>query len=165
MKTLILSGGIIAMLPLIGCAGYAVPNDHLANSYANIRAAEATGAASSPDAALHLRIAQEEQAKAKALIADDKNEEADFMTMRANADAELAIAEAREAGARVAAGRMNKDIAAASQNSVMPQSYSATATTTTTSTTVPTTPQNLNQNQGSQAMPNQGSQTNQGSAK
>ena len=49
-----------------------------------------------PQAALHLKKAQDHIAQAKALIADDENERADFVLQRAEADAELALAQARE---------------------------------------------------------------------
>jgi hypothetical protein len=139
MKRIILSGAVFAAFPLIGCASYPAPTDHLANSYANIRAAQEVGATSSPQASLHLKLAQEEQAKAKSLVADSKNEEADYMTMRANADAELAMAIARETAAQSRAGTASAQAANAGQASAAmpaaPSTYSAT--TTTTSTTVP----------------------------
>jgi hypothetical protein len=87
-----------------------------------------------------LKLAQEEQVKAKALVDDSKNEEADFMTMRANSDAELAIALTRETSARGKAGQASADATAAAldgQTPPAPRSFSAT--TTTTSTTVPST--------------------------
>ena len=124
---------------VVGCASYPAPTEHLANSYANIRAAQELGAPGSPQAALHLKLAQEENAKAKALIDDDKNEQADFMTTRANADAELAIALIRESQAQTTAGHAANAVTdahnSAAQIPTTPSSF--TATTTTTSTTVP----------------------------
>jgi hypothetical protein len=139
MKKLFLSGGAAVLaFPLAGCAGYPAPTEHLANSYANIRAAQEVGALSSPQAALHLKLAQEEQAKAKALVDDGKNEPADFMTMRANADAELSIALTREVAARGKAGQAAADVTTAAQNGQMPPpSRPFSATTTTTTTTEP----------------------------
>jgi maltose-binding protein MalE len=138
MKKLILSGAALLAFPLIACASYPAPTEHLANSYANIRAAQEVGALSSPQAALHLKLAQEEQAKAKALVDDGKNEPADFMTMRANSDAELAIALTRETSAQGKAGQAVADVTAAAQNSQPPPGPSSfSATTTTTSTTLP----------------------------
>jgi hypothetical protein len=140
MKKLFLSGAAFLAFPLIGCAGYPAPTEHLANSYANIRAAQEVGALSSPQAALHLKLAQEEQAKAKALVDDGKNEPADFMTMRANADAELSIALTREVAARGKAGQAAADVTIAAQNGQMPPTpRTVSATTTTTSTTIPST--------------------------
>jgi hypothetical protein len=140
MKKIFLSGAAFMALPLFGCASYPAPTEHLANSYANIRAAQEVGALNSPQAALHLKLAQEEQTKAKALVDDSKNEEADFMTMRANSDAELAIALTRETSARGKAGQASAEATAAAidgQTPAAPTSFSAT--TTTTSTTIPST--------------------------
>ena len=143
MKSIILSSAC-ALLPLLGCASYPAPTDHLANSYATIRAAQEVGATTAPKAALHLKLAQEEQAKAKELVADGKNEEADYMTMRANADAELAMAMARETAAQGHAGEASAKATAAGQdsraNAQAPSSYSATTTTTSTTQSNPSTP-------------------------
>ena len=78
-------------LAVSGCASYAAPNDHLATSMASLRAAQEVGADRDPQAALHVRLAQEEVNRAKQLIADGDNERADYETMRANADAQLAV--------------------------------------------------------------------------
>jgi hypothetical protein len=140
MKRIILSSAVGAALLLIGCASYPAPTEHLANSYANIRAAQAVGAINTPQAALYLKLAQEEQTKAAALSADGKNEEADFMTGRADSDAQLALAMAHEATAQGRAGDASAKARAAGQESaaIPPAPTSYSATTTTTSTTVPT---------------------------
>jgi hypothetical protein len=139
MKSIIIGGAFLAALPVLGCASYPAPTDHLANSYASIRAAQEVGAATIPQAALHLRLAQEEQAKAKSLSDDGKNQEADFMTMRANSDAELAMAMAREAAASAKSTAAAGKVADATKEShtIAPMAPSFSATTTTTSTTVP----------------------------
>jgi hypothetical protein len=93
----------LTLAPLVGCASYPAPQQHMADSAAAVRGAEEVGAAAQPQAALNLKIAQEEIARAKALTADDKNEEADFMSLRAKADAELALALTREETSRVRA--------------------------------------------------------------
>jgi hypothetical protein len=140
MKRIVLSCAVCAAFLLLGCASYPAPTEHLANSYANIRTAQALGAASTPQAALHLKMAQEEQAKATALSSDGKNEEADHMTARADSDAELAIAMAREAAAVGRASQASAKAHGVVQESnatpASPGTYSAT--TTVTSTTVPT---------------------------
>src|ERR1700722_12980856 len=88
---------------LMGCASYPAPHQHLADSVAAVRGAEEVGAAAQPQAALNLKLAQEEVTRAKGLLDDGKNEEADFMTLRAKADADLALALAREEAARTRA--------------------------------------------------------------
>jgi hypothetical protein len=49
-----------------------------------------------PQAALHLKLAEEGVQRAKTLMGDGDNREATFVLMRAQADAELALALARE---------------------------------------------------------------------
>jgi len=88
---------LMTAVPLVGCASYPAPQQHLSDSVAAVRGAEEVGAATQPQAALNLKLAQEEVARAKALLDDGKMEEADYMTLRAKADADLALALAREA--------------------------------------------------------------------
>jgi hypothetical protein len=49
-----------------------------------------------PEAALHLKLAQEQFDKGKALMDDGDNRRATYVLMRSRADAELALAMARE---------------------------------------------------------------------
>jgi uncharacterized protein YqfA (UPF0365 family) len=77
----------------------------MADSAAALRGAQELGAAAQPQAALSLKLAQEELARAKALMDDGKNEEADFMTLRAKADADLALALTREETSRTRASQ------------------------------------------------------------
>jgi hypothetical protein len=77
-----------------------VPNDRLASSQSAIRAASEVGAGGVPDASLYLRFAQEEQEQGKNLIAAGENDKAAAAFRRASADAELALALAREANAK-----------------------------------------------------------------
>lgn len=79
----------------LGCASQrtAVPTERIAQSEVSIRAAEQAGAnTTNPSAALELRHAQAEQEAARRLIADNKNQEADLMLIRAAVDADLARA-------------------------------------------------------------------------
>jgi len=77
-----------------------VPHDRLSASEASYRGAQEAGADAAPQAKLHLKLAEEEIGRAKALIAQQKNEEAARLLDRAKADAELAVGLAREAQAR-----------------------------------------------------------------
>jgi hypothetical protein len=86
-----------------GCGGYAVPTDRLIASEAAARSAREVGAANAPQAALHLKLAQEEIAQAKGLMNDGNNKRADYVLIRAKADAELSLALAKEAVAQSAA--------------------------------------------------------------
>jgi hypothetical protein len=91
---------LAALVALVGCGGAPPPTEKLAASEAAIRGASEVGAEKVPQAALHLKLAQEQIAAAKALIADEENERAELVLMRAQADAELALALARESSAQ-----------------------------------------------------------------
>jgi hypothetical protein len=103
----------------------------MADSEAAARSAQDEGAASNPQGQLHLRLAQEELAQAKALMASGDNKRADFTLIRAKNDAELALAEAREQQAAAAAQNAARQVAEL-QNNVSPPT---SVTTTTSSTT------------------------------
>lgn len=81
---------------LVACAGNP-PTEHLAASMAAVRGAETAGAASVPQAALHLKLAQEQIAEARTMIEKEDYRRADSMAIRAYNDAELALSLAREA--------------------------------------------------------------------
>ena len=100
-------------LATAACASFPPPNDTLANSLASVRGAEEIGAGNVPKAALHVQLAQEELAKAKALMAEGDNEEAHYMALRAANDAELAIALTRENSARGEADKAQQGVDAA----------------------------------------------------
>ena len=68
----------------------------MVSSEGAIRAAREVGADSVPQAALHLKLSEEQVTKAKAMIASGDNEHADSSLQRAQADAELAISRSRE---------------------------------------------------------------------
>lgn len=90
-------------LLIVACGGAAIPQEQLTSSKATISVAQAEGAPNEPKAALHLKLAQEQVAKAEALIADGDNEEAAQLIERAQSDADLAVALAKEARAKTEA--------------------------------------------------------------
>ena len=96
---------LLLALPITACGGYAVPTERMVSSEAALRGAQEVGAQNVPQAALHLRLAEEQITKAKALINDGDNERADYVLLRAKADAELALALAKEANAKADAQR------------------------------------------------------------
>jgi hypothetical protein len=102
IKQLQLGLGVLLALG-IGCGSAPPPTARLTSSEAAIRAAREVGAQSDPKAALHLKLAEEQRQKAEGLVKDGKNEEADGLLMRAEADAELALALARSAQMRAEA--------------------------------------------------------------
>jgi hypothetical protein len=87
-----------------GACGASVPppTQRMADAESAERSAIEVGANNEPTAQLSLKLAQEQIAQAKTAMADDENERADSLLIRAKVDAELAIAQAREKNARIA---------------------------------------------------------------
>jgi hypothetical protein len=94
---------VSSALLIVACGGAAIPQEQLTSAKAVVTGAEVAGAAGEPQAALHLKLAKEQVAKAEALIAEDENEEAARIIDRAQVDAELALALAKEAKAKAEA--------------------------------------------------------------
>lgn len=65
-----------------------------------MRAAKEVGAHEYPQAQLHAQLAQEELERAQKLIEDGDNERAERLLWRATADAELAVAVAKEGASK-----------------------------------------------------------------
>lgn len=86
----------IALVTGLGCASAPVPVAKVAESKASIRAAQEAGASKTPQASLHLKMAQDQLARAQQLIEKDENEKAKLFLDQAHADAELALAIAHE---------------------------------------------------------------------
>lgn len=82
-------------------ASFPPPTQRMADAQAAERSAAELGANSVPVAQLSLKLAQEQIALAKKAVADGDNKVADGLLIRAKADAELAVAQAREKGAKV----------------------------------------------------------------
>ena len=80
-------------------ASFPVPTQHMADAESAHRSALEVGAASQPAAQLHVKLAEEQMTKAKSLITDGDNKEADSLLIRSKADSELALALAREQNA------------------------------------------------------------------
>jgi hypothetical protein len=123
---------IVTALALAGCASYPAPVQRLADAEASSRGAVEVGVNTSPQAQLHLTMAREEIGRAKRFMADGDNKRADFMLMRARADAELALGFAHETQAEGAAAKALEQVAAM-------QSQTTSTTTTTSATTTTTT--------------------------
>jgi hypothetical protein len=94
-----------ASIALVACAASPVPADRLAKSTAAIRSAHEVGAERVPNAALHLKVANEELDLAKKLMADGDNGRAEYVLLRAQVDADTALQLAREDQARADAQR------------------------------------------------------------
>jgi hypothetical protein len=85
----------------LACASFPVPTQRMADAESAHRSALELGAASLPAAQLHVRLAEEQMAKAKISITNGENKEAASLLIRSKADSELAVALAREQGANV----------------------------------------------------------------
>jgi len=88
------------------CAASQPPTDRMTSAQAAVRAAHDVGAQKVPEAQLHVRLAEEQIRKARSLIDNGDNSRADLILQRANADAELGLALAREEATRDQAQRV-----------------------------------------------------------
>jgi Domain of unknown function (DUF4398) len=88
---------LLATAPVgLGCASFPAPTQRMADAESATRSAREVGADNQPAAKLHVKLADEQIASAKVLISNGDNERADYVLVRAKADAELALAIARE---------------------------------------------------------------------
>jgi hypothetical protein len=94
--------GAVGAAAIIAACATSAPL-HTEASTSGIRAAQEAGAADVPRAALHLQLAKEELEHAERMGADGKKVQATSMLMRAEADAELAVALSREDSERAEA--------------------------------------------------------------
>lgn len=98
------------------CGGsYPQPTERLASTEAAIRSAKELGAQNDPQAALHVKLADEQVQTAKALMKDDKNKRADLVLQRASSDAELAVMQMRERSAKTEAEKAHENLNANQQ--------------------------------------------------
>lgn len=104
MHTSIIPLTLAASWLALGCAAsLPVPTQHLAEAEAAERSAAELGAASHPDAQLHLTLAHDQLALANTAVKDGNNGRADALAQRATSDAELAIALTRDQSAKTGA--------------------------------------------------------------
>jgi Domain of unknown function (DUF4398) len=92
------------------CGGAAIPQDQMTASQAAIRAAEVGGVPGDPQAALLVKKAKDQVEEAKKLIEDGDNHRAEMVLLRAEADAELALALAQELATRGEADTAQKQV-------------------------------------------------------
>jgi hypothetical protein len=97
MKNLNLVVSLSAVLAafIAGCGGSAVPLDKLTDAKATVRAAQEAGAQSTPQAALHLKMANDELASAQKAMDDNDGDRARVLLNQAQSDADLSLALAR----------------------------------------------------------------------
>ncbi len=97
------SSFVVCAVLAVGCGSYPAPTERVSSAEAAIRGAQEVGAGGVPAAALSMKLAQEEVQKAKQLMQDGDNKRAELILMRAQADAELSLAQAREQQAKAEA--------------------------------------------------------------
>lgn len=129
-------GAAAATLSAAACASYPAPTQHMADATAATRSAQEVGAASNPQAQLHLQMAQEEIARAQKLMANGDNERADSILSRAQADAELALQLTKETQTQAEAQKALQTVQAL-QGGTPTSVTTTTSATTTTTTTAP----------------------------
>lgn len=95
----VLGAGIVAW----GCGSAPPPTAQIVTSTAEIRAARELNAHENPLAQYHLKLANDQMEEAKRQIDDGDNEKAERLLVRAQTDAELAVALAREVKTKKAA--------------------------------------------------------------
>ena len=87
---------ISVVLLAAACGGSPVPAHQMATSQAAIRAADELGAENHPQAALHLKMARDREARAEKLSREGDNESAKALLEEAQVDAEFALVIARK---------------------------------------------------------------------
>jgi hypothetical protein len=101
----------LAAAMLAACGGsFPPPDDRLRSTEASVRSAQDLGAANTPQAALHVKLAQEQLDKAKQLMKDGENQRADSILLRATADAELAALLAKETSVKSEAAQVGEQV-------------------------------------------------------
>jgi len=113
MNQSILSVIIAAPLLWGACAAtFPPPTQRMADAESAQRSAREVGADNEPSAQLSLKLADEQISEAHKAMTKGENQRADSLLIRAKADAELALAKAREKNARVAGKDAVSDSAA-----------------------------------------------------
>jgi hypothetical protein len=105
---------IMLVVPFMSACGGSIPppTQRLADAQSAERSARELGANDEPSAKLSLKLADEQITQAQKVMADGDNARADSLLIRAKADAELAVAQAREKGARIEGQNAVQDSAA-----------------------------------------------------
>ena len=94
-KSILSLAGAVAFIAACG-ASFPPPTQRLADAQSVQRSAVEVGANDSPAAQLSLKNTQDQIVQAQKAMADGDNERADALLIRAKADGELALAQARE---------------------------------------------------------------------
>ncbi len=112
MHTSIFSLIVLAPFAVACGASFPPPTQRMADAQSAERSATELGANNVPAARLSVKLAQDQITQAQQAMTEGDNKRADGLLIRAKADAELAIAQARETGAHVAGQAAIDDSAA-----------------------------------------------------
>ena len=109
MKAIAVSAVVLLSGTMSCASSVPPPNDQWAAAQADVGRAQAGGAPQSPDAKLHLQLAQEDLQKAKQLIGTD-NWRATTLTELARTEAQLALTLAKSSTAEDSARKAAADV-------------------------------------------------------
>jgi hypothetical protein len=104
-RTGVLAVAVLGAAAVAACASTPAPTQRMVDAQASLRGAEEVGAGREPQAQLHARLAEENIQRAKVLMQNGDNKRAEYVLVRAKADADLALANARDRQAKVEADR------------------------------------------------------------
>jgi len=105
----------LATVALAACASVPVAPERVQASEQAIQAAQASGADRQPDAAKYLELARNEMSQAQKL-SDGEPRQAETMFARAESDAKLATATAKEGTAKADVQRLSDELKSVSAN-------------------------------------------------
>lgn len=105
MKSAAIMLGLV--LAMTACGARPLPAHRVGSAEAAVRSAREHGAKQLPDAAMHLRMAEDQVARARRLIDEGEHERAEWLLVRAEADANVAAALTREAAQKSASEEIN----------------------------------------------------------
>jgi len=114
-----------ALVSSSACAATVTPVRARTDAAAAVRAARELGAGDTPQAALHMALAEEGVAEGEALIRDGQMESAERALLRAHADAELAMALRREAMAQTQAAESHDHVEEQRESAIGPDAKEA----------------------------------------
>lgn len=99
-------------LALVACGGtLPEPKEAMTQAEAAVRSAAEVGAEKNPQATLHLKYAKDQVEEARKLVTDGDNGRAEYVLLRARADAELALMLAKANNQKVEAQRAADEVA------------------------------------------------------
>jgi regulator of protease activity HflC (stomatin/prohibitin superfamily) len=119
MNIAMLAGSVLLAAVIGGCGSSPAINKEPSTSA--ISAAEEAGASKIPSASLYLQLAKEELENAKGLAANGDKEQAESMLLRAQADAELAVALSRGDADKTEATQAIERVRQLRQDNKLPQ--------------------------------------------